>query len=515
MKKFVQRLFVKKYCGLFGQMCELKGRDAMKAAILILMLASFPLTVQARAVKLGENSDVFTGMKSVRKKVCTKNKQCITNLCLDGDCVRCNDTDRICPEDKICIAGVCKEKADCVQTSDCKAGYDCVNGACIMCASGDKGCNCGDAEANGYGGCYCSDAKCPDGQYKTPDCTCANCSAETADCCPENSVPNNGSCACVAGFASYEGRCRTIGCPADYPDQYNLMKEEAECILSPNGEVVQTAGGYDLCASCAKGCPAETHCKLAVEGSKRCDECLVCERGYFPYHGKCLKCVNAYCNGTEEASCSNGFNPCDYSLPFPILEKNPNAVICMSSTSTSDSYSWLGIIKDNTYYCEAISVAECNGPQSKDITVDIGADNKGSFSLCVKNTPFDASLCKQKESCEQARQNYKNFIRIDTYVQLSSDRQKIVSIGDSRIECSIPNAETAALATCSHKDLYKKNFTLRFEYDCPDGYWWGQSMAQNGCSPCPTEGVRACYRDVLVCKNGYHEESSYYRCIKD
>ena len=25
-----------------------------------------------------------------------------------------------------------------------------------MCASGDKGCNCGDAEADGHGGCLCA-----------------------------------------------------------------------------------------------------------------------------------------------------------------------------------------------------------------------------------------------------------------------------------------------------------------------------------------------------------------------
>ena len=52
----------------------------MKKTVLILMLALLPLTAQARSVKLGENSDVFTGTKSVRKKVCTENKQCITGL---------------------------------------------------------------------------------------------------------------------------------------------------------------------------------------------------------------------------------------------------------------------------------------------------------------------------------------------------------------------------------------------------------------------------------------------------
>ena len=128
----------------------------MKKTVLILMLALLPLTAQARSVKLGENGDVFTGTKSVRKKVCTENKQCITGLCVSGNCVRCNDTDKVCPSDKTCVSGVCKKKADCAQTSDCEAGYDCVSGVCIMCASGDKGCNCGDMGANGYGGCLCA-----------------------------------------------------------------------------------------------------------------------------------------------------------------------------------------------------------------------------------------------------------------------------------------------------------------------------------------------------------------------
>ena len=134
----------------------LREDKAMKKTVLILMLALLPLTAQARSVKLGENSDVFTGTKSVRKKVCTENKQCITGLCVSGNCVRCNDTDKVCPSDKTCVSGVCKKKADCAQTSDCEAGYDCVSGACIMCASGDKGCNCGDTGANGYGGCLCA-----------------------------------------------------------------------------------------------------------------------------------------------------------------------------------------------------------------------------------------------------------------------------------------------------------------------------------------------------------------------
>ena len=110
----------------------------MKKTVLILMLTLLPLTAQARSVKLGENSDVFTGTKSVRKKVCTENKQCITGLCVSGNCVRCNDTDKVCPSDKTCVSGVCKKKADCAQTSDCEAGYDCVSGACIMCASGGQ-----------------------------------------------------------------------------------------------------------------------------------------------------------------------------------------------------------------------------------------------------------------------------------------------------------------------------------------------------------------------------------------
>ncbi|HBO59102.1 MAG TPA: hypothetical protein DD624_04245, partial [Alphaproteobacteria bacterium] len=128
----------------------------MKKAVLILMLVLLPLTAQARSVKLGDASAVVTGTKSVRKKVCTEHRQCITGLCMDGNCVRCNDADKLCPEGKTCVAGVCKKKTDCAKTADCEAGYACVSGACVMCASGDKGCNCGDAEADGHGGCLCA-----------------------------------------------------------------------------------------------------------------------------------------------------------------------------------------------------------------------------------------------------------------------------------------------------------------------------------------------------------------------
>ena len=66
------------------------------------------------AIPRGGGSDVFTGTKSVRKKVCTENKQCITGL-------RAN-----------------------------------VRLRSVRYVRVDKGCNCGDTGANGYGGCLCA-----------------------------------------------------------------------------------------------------------------------------------------------------------------------------------------------------------------------------------------------------------------------------------------------------------------------------------------------------------------------
>ena len=131
----------------------------MRKIIFILLLSLLPLSAQAKSTKLG---DTDLNIKSVKttggEKVCTSHDQCKTGLCKDGSCVYC-DADNPCSAGKTCLLGVCKDAGSCNSTSDCEGGYKCVDGSCQVCASGETGCNCGDAAANGNGGCGCEEGK--------------------------------------------------------------------------------------------------------------------------------------------------------------------------------------------------------------------------------------------------------------------------------------------------------------------------------------------------------------------
>lgn len=121
----------------------------MKKTVLILMLCLLPLSVQAKSSKL-VNTEYGLGGKNA----CSSHSQCSTGLCKDSKCIYCDDSNP-CPAGKTCLLGMCKRSDKCTQTSDCDNGYKCVDGRCQACLSGETGCNCGDAAADGNGGCEC------------------------------------------------------------------------------------------------------------------------------------------------------------------------------------------------------------------------------------------------------------------------------------------------------------------------------------------------------------------------
>ena len=132
----------------------------MKKLFLILAMVFAACNAQARAVKLGDAASEFgTGSSAVKKRVCTSDSQCITSLCLDGKCVRCNNEDKKCPEGKVCqVSGVCVQGYSCRSSDECDYGYKCVSGNCSLCSAGDSACNCPfGATAYGRGGCVWPD----------------------------------------------------------------------------------------------------------------------------------------------------------------------------------------------------------------------------------------------------------------------------------------------------------------------------------------------------------------------
>lgn len=162
----------------------------MKKIVWILMLGLLPLSVQAKSVKLGNEDAQSAPVSHGGEKVCTSHDQCKTGLCKDGKCVYC-DEDNACPTGKTCLLGMCKEAGACNRTSDCEGGYKCVEGACQVCLSGEKGCNCGEVTvANGKGGCSC-----PFGQFKYGD-GCAKYCDFTACLLGYEKVEKEDSCCC-------------------------------------------------------------------------------------------------------------------------------------------------------------------------------------------------------------------------------------------------------------------------------------------------------------------------------
>lgn len=132
----------------------------MKKLLLVLMMSFAACNAQARAIKLGDAaSDVGTGTSVVKKRVCTSNSQCITSLCLEGKCVRCNNEDKKCPDGQVCqVSGVCVPGYSCHSSDECDYGYKCVSGNCSLCSAGDPECHCpSGAKADGRGGCVCPD----------------------------------------------------------------------------------------------------------------------------------------------------------------------------------------------------------------------------------------------------------------------------------------------------------------------------------------------------------------------
>ncbi len=385
-------------------------------------------------------------------KTCTQSGGCYTCTdCKDGyypdngTCVSCKqkfgDDCEKCTSNKCTTCaqwyepdpytGKCKPKA-------CPSGHSttikCENGTkeavssyysgasvckkCVNCNAGEQ-CACPAGQlADGKGGCKSVDP-------------CANVT------CDGGKVCSNGTCGCPSGTAWYNNKCRKVGCPSAYNDHYDMMKIGSDCKLSPNGEIMQIGpDAYTLCANCTpRSCPTATmlpnklqNCKTSTgsgsySGYMECVECTRCNTGYYLFMGKCLKCVNATCDGTDSATCNSGYE---------------NGHISNDATE---------------YVCSKINVTNCSCTSATkgSVSGSTSSDHKVSISLCTK-MPAESSGCP--------------YTSIGTYIQLNSSHTSVTGVGDTRISCSA--SITSNTISCKH--THEPGVTFSVKTNCPSGY---------------------------------------------
>lgn len=479
--------------------------------------ASFKI---AKSVKLGygDYSSSFVQGKGVKKmdfNSCSSDGQCrLTQKCVDGKCEDVCTPSPCSGETPSCEAANHTASCKCTDTS-CGTGKQCVDGQCETCTTGSK-CGCdGSKVIDSAGYCVCpSSISCPAGQRVGDDCSCENClEYDTRDnkCgCPGNTVPDGsggcvgsdpcenvtcdggkvcseGVCGCPSGTVWYSNQCRTVGCPSAYSDHYDMMKNGSDCTLSPNGEVMSTgSGSYTLCASCtAKSCPTGTtaadklqNCKTTKEsgsysGSVPCVECTRCDTGYYLFMGKCLKCVNANCDGTDSPTCSEGYE---------------NGSISTDATQ---------------YVCTKAENCSCTSAKSGSLSGTLTSDNKVSLSnLCTK-MPSGAAGC--------------SYQPIGTYIQLNSAQSSVTSVGDTRISsCSVSSGKI----TCKH--TYEPGVTFTVKVTCPSGYCSSNGICVKEvscnverCASCVcgrSDLCKSCESGWTGVKNSLGGESGYLSC---
>ena len=397
---------------------------------------------------------------------CTETSCGSGKKCSDGKCVPCSVGDKCnCSGAQVIVSG---GKCGCSASSTCPAGqYKTDDCSCRNCVKDDTYNRCGCVAPlvpDGKGGCYCKEKTCNAGNsFSTSSCGCVPCT-DNASCqypCPNGQTPNgiggcgtedpcktmtcsggqictNGECGCPAGTAWYNNQCRKVGCPSAYSDHYDMMKKGSNCTLSPNGEVMQIGSAdYTLCAKCTPySCPTATtradqlqNCKTSkssgfYSGSMECVECTRCNSGYYLFMGKCLKCVNATCDGTDTAICNDGYTD--------------------------------GGIKNDTYSCTKASCV-CTSASTGTYSGTVGSDHKVSFaSICTKS-PVAENGC--------------SYGKTGTYIQLTSDHSSVTGTGDTRIRCATTSTTSIK---CSHEYEPKSIFTVTIPAitygSCSSGY---------------------------------------------
>ena len=421
----------------------------------------------AKSVKLGygDYSSSFVQGKGVKKvdfNSCSSDNKCpSTQKCVSGKCEDVCTPSPCSGATPSCVASNHTAVCQCTETS-CGTGEQCVDGECKTCTAGSK-CGCDGKKVWGSAGyCVCpSSISCPAGQRVGDDCSCENCwENDTRDnkCgCTGNTVPDGsggcvgsdscanvtcdggkvcseGVCGCPSGTVWYSNQCRKVGCPSAYSSNYEMMNKGADCTLSPNGEVMQMgSASYALCASCTLyNCPTATtredqlqNCKTFQRSGKysgpiECVECTLCNTGYYLFMGKCLKCVNADCDGTGFPTCSAGYE---------------NGSISTDATQ---------------YVCTKAESCACTSATGGSLTGTVTNNKVNLAKICTK-MPSGSSGC--------------SYQQIGTFIQLNSDHSSVTSVGDTRISsCSISSGKI----TCKH--TYEPGVTFTVKVTCPSGY---------------------------------------------
>lgn len=246
---------------------------------------------------------------------CCENSDCVTNLCKEGSCQKCQlDSDCTENPNRWCDNGVCVE---CKTTQECSFGI-CADNRCRGCRS-DNDCSSGSCDKI-TGSCVpcLSDEECSGGVCR--DGACLQCQLD-ADC------PGGYECAgnlCVECVGYSCGGCiADSDCPAGICKNGNCIgcTKDSEC---RNGNVCQ--GGW-----CLLGCRDDYSCRsgeicrdeICVAGCRNRGNC---DRGYICQDEMCAPCQkHSDCLPDEE--CDNGScKPAKPAAPaeaIPVIPKQP------------------------------------------------------------------------------------------------------------------------------------------------------------------------------------------------
>jgi hypothetical protein len=431
---------------------------------------------------------------------CPAGQWCSTQACLACDTNEHCGT--ICSDcsaqtsNHVCISGSC----GCVDTNDCAAGQDCLDGTCDGCEPDCSG-KCGGASDGCSGACdSCPNAQWCDGQTCQVCNTAEHCGWECTNCAGQtrNKICINGQCGCLLGSDCapaedcINGSCS--GCTPDCSGKCGGASDGCDgyCYSCSSGEWCDSqtcivCDSDEHCGSTCADCSALSNNKACVGNACGCvdnDDCAAGEAcdasncsGCVPdctgkcggasdgCTGTCDSCPDAQWCDNQACSLCNTDEHCGWNCDDCAAQSSSQACIDGSCGCVTDNDCAAGEWCSNNACTACVVDAHCGNTVCIDCT---NVDVEGTY--CAGGSDSRYCACIDNQGCFSGR-----WCNVDTCQDCNDDEH----CGSGCINCANQGNNKACVSgTCGCVD----------QDDCADG-----DICQDGsCTGCTPDCTDKC-----------------------